>query len=186
MKSLILIFTLVSPLFASSSHHGQDKHEIKPYNNFVLTEKVKKKATAVYHCTCESRVWKQSASKTKACPYCGPAMPQCGHLEKVLPTRNVKYSWDEYDLPNTICPVSEEPVKNQNHYVEIEGKRIYVCCKKCVNKFNKKIVQNKADRYLRKLPLKPAKFGFSKVLTKQRIHHENHGHEGHGHEGHNH
>ena len=186
MKSLILIFTLISPLFASSSHHGHDKHEINAYGNFVLTEKVKKKATAVYHCTCESRVWKQSALKTKSCPYCGPAMPQCGHLEKVLPTRNVKYSWDEYDLPNTICPVSEEQVKNQNHYVEIEGKRIYVCCKKCVKKFNKKIAQNKADRYLRKLPLKPGKFGFSKVLTKQKGPHEDHHHDHDGHEGHNH
>jgi len=192
MKILfLLLLTTISPVFASSSHHhgDEDQNKVKVYKSFVLTSEATKEAKAVYHCTCEDREWRQDASKKKSCPYCGPAMAQCGYLVKVLPDRKTDYSKEDYDLPNKVCPVSGELIENKRHFVEVDGKKIYVCCKRCISKFEKAIEKGKADRYLRKLPLKPGKFGFSakgnsekgKAEKKSKSSHEGHEHHDHEH-----
>lgn len=194
MKILFILLAIIAPAFASSSHHHghEDEKKVKVYKDFVLTSKASKEAKAAYLCTCEDREWKQDASKKKACPYCGPAMSQCGYLVKVLPDRKTEYSKEDYDLPNKICPVSGELIENKRHFVEVDGMKIYVCCKRCISKFEKAIEKGKAYRYLRKLPLRPAKFGFSskgngdnhsKDSDGNRRNHGNHeGHENHEHE----
>lgn len=184
MKIAIVFFALLSQVFASSSHHGHDhakSEEVTVYKGYVLQKAVEKEATAVYRCTCEDRDWKQDASKTKACPYCGPAMAQCGYLVKVVPARKTEYKMEDYDLPNKICPVSGEAIENHKHFVEVEGKKVYVCCKNCVKKFQKAIGKGKADRYMRKLPLKPEKFGFTKAEKAKKMKKEEHDHGDHDH-----
>ncbi|MCO4780993.1 MAG: hypothetical protein KC646_01615 [Candidatus Cloacimonetes bacterium] len=160
----ILLFILSTSIsMASGSHiHTNIVQNKVPqiYNQYKLKNKVKKPASAVYLCTCGDQVWKQDAGKIKACPYCGPAMPNCGLLVKVLPKRGEKYDWSDYDLPNKICPISNEEIKNSKHQVKLDDKAIFVCCKKCVTKFKRAITKGKAHKKLRKLPLKPEKFGF--------------------------
>lgn len=168
MYRIILFLLLSVGLFASSSmHEDHGKHdqatEVKekkkapnPYRGYVSKIPSKREAKAVYRCGCEDRPWKQDASKPKACPYCGPAMPKCGTLVKLLPKRGGKYSIQDYDLPNKVCPVSKEPIENKKHFLEHEGQKIFFCCKKCKRKFPKK-----PEKYLKKLPLKPERFGFS-------------------------
>ena len=162
MKYLLFLFLIVSNSFSSSSLHTEISKEDQRYSDYVLTKPSDKKTKAVYKCTCENRDWKQDATKVKACPYCGPAMSQCGYLVKVLPARKMKYSAEEYNLPNKVCPVSSKKIKSPKYFVEINKLKVSLCCKKCVNKFNKSVKKNKQDRYLRKLELKPELFGFSK------------------------
>jgi hypothetical protein len=173
-----LLFLAISTLaFASGSHHMAEmktkapKHP-KVYNSYKLVKESMKPATAVYLDTCGNQLWKQDASKVKACPYCGPAMPDCGKLVKVLPKRGVKYDWSDYDLPNKICPVSGEEIENAKHTVEADGNKISLCCKSCVKKFKKYLKKGKLDKILRKLSLNPEKFGFSngKSMNKQHDH----------------
>lgn len=168
MIKALLFLALSTLVFASSSHHQMEmkspKHP-KVYYSYKLVEKSTKPATAVYLCTCGNQIWKQDASKVKACPYCGPAMPQCGDLIKILPKRGADYDWSDYDLPNKVCPISGELIENDKHGVEVNGNKILLCCKSCVKKFNKLVQRNKGDRVLKKLPLKPEKFGFSQTKT---------------------
>ncbi len=181
MIRLFFFLILSATAFASSSHGDHEhagKAEKKPkdakvYNAYHLTSKASKPATAQYLDGCEDRLWKQDASKVKACPYCGDAMPDCGKLVKILPKRGVKYSMDDYDLPNKICPVSGEELEDRKHSVQVQGKTIYLCCKRCVKKFKRAISKGKAEKYLKKLPLKPERFGFSKKSSED---HSNHKH----------
>ncbi len=39
--------------------------------------------TVIYRCGCSKKTWTQATSAPRACPFCGPAMPDCG--EKVDP-----------------------------------------------------------------------------------------------------
>lgn len=181
MIKTLLFLTISTLAFASSSHHGHSmkskapKHP-KVYNSYKLVEKSVKPATAVYLDTCGNQLWKQDASKVKACPYCGPAMPDCGKLVKILPKRGVKYDWSDYDLPNKVCPVSGEVIENTKHIVESDGNKISLCCKNCVKKFKKGLKKGKLDRILRKLPLNPEKFGFSNGKAMNKTHdHSKHG-----------
>ena len=49
----------------------------------------------------------------------------------VAPVQEADPSWEA----QTICPVSAEPLDGEkSHFVDFEGQRIYVCCKKCVKK----------------------------------------------------
>ena len=162
MKYLFCLLLIVNNSFSSSSLHTELSKEDQRYSDYVLTKPSDKKTKAVYKCTCENRDWKQDATKVKACPYCGPAMSQCGYLVKVLPARKIKYSANEYSLPNKICPVSSKKIKSLKHIVEINKMKVHLCCKSCVKKFNKSVKKQKQDRYLRKLELKPELFGFSK------------------------
>lgn len=165
MKAVILFLLAVPLLLSSSTHHHETNYVKGHYSDYRLIKPSEKKAKAVYRCTCENRDWRQDAAKKKACPYCGPAMAKCGYLVKVVPARNVQYDKSEYDLPNSICPVSSKPVENQKHAVEINGMKIYVCCKSCLKKFEKAIKENKFDKYLRNLPLRPELFGFEKAKS---------------------
>ena len=54
-------------------------------------------------------------------PASAPAQAPAAKAEKV--------DWQA----QTICPVSEEPLEGaKDHFVDFEGQRIFVCCKKCV------------------------------------------------------
>jgi YHS domain-containing protein len=179
MMIRLFVFLLLGSLVFASSSHGDHNHgnkakkeakDAKAYNAYHLTSKAKKEATAEYLDGCEDRLWKQDASKVKACPYCGEAMPDCGKLVKILPKRGVKYSMDDYDLPNKICPVSGEELEDRKHSVQVQGKTIYLCCKTCIKKFKKAISRGRADKYLKKLPLKPERFGFSKSENSHESH----------------
>ena len=163
MKNIIVFILLINSGFSSSSHNVQKADRESKYFDYILTTPSEKKAKAVYKCTCENRDWKQDAAKTKACPYCGPAMSQCGYLVRVLPARNTKYEEDSYVLPNKICPVSSKKIKNKEHFVKINKMKVFLCCKTCVKKFNKAIKKEKVSRYMRKLELKPELFGFNKT-----------------------
>jgi len=194
----IILFIFLTVNFSQASNCMMDvpkpgknemKHEAKvkatdPYAYYHLQKPSNRKATAEYRCGCSGKTWKQDASKVHACPYCGPSMPDCGSLVRVLPKRGEKYSLEDYDLPNQICPVSAERIKNQKHYSMYEGKKIFFCCKKCKSKFDRK-----PSRYLKKLALKPEKFGFIKVggdveeiePAKEMDHSSHDDHEGHDH-----
>ena len=37
----------------------------------------------------------------------------------------------------TVCPVSGDALKNHNVFVELAGRKIYFCCKDCIEDFNK-------------------------------------------------
>ncbi|PCJ18200.1 MAG: hypothetical protein COB02_11470 [Candidatus Cloacimonadota bacterium] len=181
----LLLFVLLSTFtFASGSMHNHSmmkkgpKHPIV-YNNYKLTNKAKKEATAVYLDTCGDELWKQDASKVKACPYCGPAMPNCGKLVKIIPKRGVKYDWSDYDLPNKVCPVSGEAIENTKHSIEVDGHEVLVCCKHCIKKFKKALKKGKEKKYLKKLALNPEKFGFVNAKKVQK--HKHDGHSGHKH-----
>lgn len=39
--------------------------------------------------------------------------------------------------PQTICPVSGEELMNREVYVDVDGKRFYLCCPKCVDAVKK-------------------------------------------------
>jgi len=45
--------------------------------------------------------------------------------------------------PQTICPVMGNKI-NKNLYVDYNGKRIYVCCKSCIN-----IVKKNPEKYIK-------------------------------------
>lgn len=45
--------------------------------------------------------------------------------------------------PQTICPVMGSKI-NKNLYVDYNGKRIYVCCKSCIN-----IVKKSPEKYIK-------------------------------------
>lgn len=208
MIRLLLFLFISSVAFASGSHgshHGSKSKKKKipsVYKEYKLTAKAKKEATAVYLDTCDNRLWKQDASKVKACPYCGDAMPNCGRLVKILPKRGEKYSMAEYDLPNKICPVSGEKIENTRHSVQVHGKKVYTCCKSCTKKFKKAIEGDRLKKYMIKLPLKPELFGFTKDggahdhsghnHEDMQMNHDSHGeeahddHSGHDHSGHDH
>ena len=170
MYRTILFLIFGTGLFASSSMHEdhsmpgqsmkktmQEKKASDPYLGYVSKEPSKQAATAVYRCGCEDRPWRQDASKSRACPYCGPAMPECGTLIKLLPKRGKNYSIQDYDLPNTICPVSGKRIVNKKYFTVIEGKKIFFDSKK-----DKELFERRSERYFRKLPLKPERFGFVK------------------------
>ena len=41
------------------------------------------------------------------------------------------------DSIQTVCPVSGDALKNHNVFVELAGRKIYFCCKDCIEDFNK-------------------------------------------------
>lgn len=204
MIRVLFMLAMCSNLLASSSHHHGHKKKGPPkaYKGYVLNTPAAKDATAVYYDTCDSRLWKQDAKKKKACPYCGDAMPNCGWLVKVVPKRGVEYKDSDFDLPNKICPVSGEEVENKKYPVKLGNKTAYLCCKGCLKKYNKAAARGKLDKYLRKLPLKPEKFGYSKTGASHHDHgghdhdeddhsdhddhHGDHDHGSHDHSGHDH
>ncbi|MCJ8344016.1 hypothetical protein MJH12_00590 [bacterium] len=195
MMKTFLFLTLSAFLYASGSHHemGKEPEHPKVYNDYKLTKKATKGATAVYLDTCGNQIWKQDASKKKACPYCGPGMPNCGKLIKVIAKRGVEYSWNEYDLPNKICPVTGEILEDHENSIVVDGHRIFVCCKNCIKKFKKVMKKGKTHRYLRRLPLKPELFGFTKTKSKKmgqkvkkKIKKSSHDHSAHDHGSHQH
>ena len=154
---------LINSCLCSTSHNVQKVDRDSKYFNYVLKKPSEKKAKAVYKCTCENRYWKQDAAKIKACPYCGPAMSQCGYLIKVLPARGITYDKNAHVLPNKSCPVSSKIIKNNEHFVVVNQMKILLCCKTCLTKFSKAMKKEKEGRYLRKLELKPELFGFYKT-----------------------
>ncbi len=46
----------------------------------------------------------------------------------------------------TICPVTNEKLKNMKYYVDVKGKRIFVCCKNCIS-----VVKKNPEKYLKKI-----------------------------------
>lgn len=179
---LFVLSTTISLASGSHVHTNFVQNKIPGvYNQYQKVKEAKKPATAVYLDTCGNQLWKQDASKVKACPYCGPAMPQCGKLVKILPKRGEKYDWSDYDLPNKICPISGELIKNDKHKVEVDGQTILVCCKKCSGKFKRAISKNKLHKKLRKLPLKPEKFGYELPNPSPTVDHSQHDHSQHKH-----
>lgn len=46
----------------------------------------------------------------------------------------------------SVCPVSGEELMNKNTYVDVEGKRVYVCCDGCVGK-----VKAEPKKYMKKI-----------------------------------
>mgnify|MGYP003340899917 CR=1 FL=1 len=140
-----------------SAQETQHIHPEEPYARYHLKNPSNRKARAEYRCGCSGKTWKQDAAKAHACPYCGPSMPDCGSLVKVISKKNETYSMEDYDLPNKLCPVSSEPIESTAHSVMHKGKQIFVCCRKCKVRFGKN-----PEKYMKKLPLKPEKFGFSK------------------------
>ena len=45
--------------------------------------------------------------------------------------------------PQTICPVMGNPI-NKSLYVDVKGKRIYVCCQGCIQK-----IKDDPDKYIK-------------------------------------
>ena len=61
----------------------------------------------------------------------------------------------------TTCPVMDGPVDKSSAYVDVEGKRIYVCCEGCVS-----AIKKDPERYIKKLE------DDGVVLEKAEIRHE--------------
>lgn len=60
-----------------------------------------------------------------------PAAPAQQAPASPAPAPEAAASW----VPQTICPVSQEELDDdKKHFVDYEGQRMYVCCKKCVKK----------------------------------------------------
>lgn len=53
---------------------------IFPKGLFAEVGKIK---ITTYKCDCSGKTWTQERGKKKSCPYCGPAMPDCGTLVKI-------------------------------------------------------------------------------------------------------
>lgn len=47
--------------------------------------------------------------------------------------------------PQTICPVMKNPI-NKDEYIDIKGKRIYVCCPPCKDK-----IKANPDKYIKEM-----------------------------------
>ncbi|MCO4783002.1 MAG: hypothetical protein KC646_11820 [Candidatus Cloacimonetes bacterium] len=119
-----------------------------------LSKKVRtKQGVAVYRCTCADENWSQEASKVKACTYCGPAMPQCGVLQKVLPKKGEKYSIHDYVLPNIACPVDDKET-HKSILSKYRGRQIQFCSRKCKRSFTKEPL-----KFLKNMIIKPEVVG---------------------------
>jgi YHS domain-containing protein len=137
---------------------------LSTYNIGFCSEDLKKstkvEAIAVYKCTCADEDWKQEATKVKLCTYCGPAMPQCGVLQRVLAKKGIKYSIHDYVLPNAVCPIDGKE-SHKSILQKYRGKHIQFCSRKCKRAFSKDPL-----KYLIKIELKPGLVGL-KLPTKE-------------------
>lgn len=140
-------------------------------NHFSFTsETIKKKvsikeAIAVYRCTCADEDWEQDATKVKLCAYCGPSMPQCGVLQKVVPKKGIKYSIHDYILPNKACPIDNK-VTHKSILEKYRGKSIHFCSRKCKRTFVKSSLKS-----LKNLHIKPELVGLKLPKTKVKVSH---------------
>jgi YHS domain-containing protein len=138
MKIAILALVLGLNIFATEA--------AKPVFKFKTEKNQKKPALDKYRCDCTGKIWKQKAGTTKACPYCGPAMPDCGTL---LNQNNKVIHPSELALPNKICPVMGGKI-NPSIFTEYKGHKIYFCCPSCIEQF-----KAEPQKYLKKIPKAP-------------------------------
>lgn len=74
------------------------------------------------------------------------------------------------------CPIMGGSI-NKSLYADVQGKRIYVCCKGCINP-----IKANPQKYIKKL----TKAGVKLDKAPHSHNHSGHNHHGHDHSGHNH
>jgi len=88
---------------------------------------------------------------------------------------------DRITKPQTMCPVMGSPVK-KDLYADVDGKRIYVCCRGCIG-----LIQKNPGKYLNKLKKGGVEVEAIPGADDGHEGHDHGSHEGHDdHEGHDH
>lgn len=66
------------------------------------------------------------------------------------------------DVINDMCPVMPEEMIDPDYFVEYQGKKIYLCCRQCIRKFNKN-----PESYISDLPQFSPSLNVSKKEKKE-------------------
>jgi YHS domain-containing protein len=120
-------------------------------------------ATACYLCTRDQTIIKLDSSKPRTCPFENPCSLLCpAHLQYILPKKGETYSMEDYELPNSICPVMGLPARTA-FSAEYKGKTIYFYSPGSAKKF-----LTDPQSYLMNLPLKKESVKLHPTATENR------------------
>jgi len=87
---------------------------------------------------------------------------------------------DHKGEPQTVCPVMGGKINKKLH-VDVDGKRLYVCCAGCIAPIKKD-----PSKYIKKLEAQGVAVEAAPKGDAHEGGHKDTGHEGHGHKGHGH